>query len=484
MDPVGSQAAKRGLIKHAFWAILPSPDKINKSTGLNEIAAPHDFDIVWKWITSSDFLNMSLYDNLKETVDAGQQLGQEQYRTLIRLALYDVFEPIRNTHDPEEHEMVLLYYTGRGNEGKKKTSPRIFSKAQLPQNIIDEYCKIEKEVLDLKPDRKIKKGELSLHDVGFCDLQTLLIPWIAAVKVESQNAPEATKRNKHLVVIADSSYSGMLVEDWMELAFQDRRPWNQNGCTVTVQSAASSQENTLDGYFTPCFVHFNRRANRSFANLLIKDWNAKSEMEKDAYDYEELPSPQLASTMLFSKNEAALELNIQDSKLHLFHDARFFKFCFLSFSGILENKGRALTTKEATMFLSQHNFKILDYKLQTMSSSNTPMASVLVDDAEDGDGVVCVHIHFSSLDTDIKKVSGVNFIHHERPRQDEYLGLLFLEDSSDTKRIFPPHASEIQAFIKQCRGYVEERNPKRWADVSQWNMKQSYHLQSRPRKSV
>jgi hypothetical protein len=49
------------LIQHPRCAILPSPDKLNTATSPGEdalIKTRADFDKVWRWLTSSDFLKL------------------------------------------------------------------------------------------------------------------------------------------------------------------------------------------------------------------------------------------------------------------------------------------------------------------------------------------------------------------------------------------------------------------------------------------
>ena len=169
---------------------------------------------------------------------------------------FKAFDPIRNTYSPEAEEMVLLYYTGHGlppsSSGSSGSSSPLLEKVGYSDP--REYFAAAQPYIT--PNRKVKGGELCLHDVGYSDLQGLLKPWIAAVKGKSKNS-SGEKKNKHVVIIADSCYSGKLVEHLNELN-KKRGPWNENGCTVTVQSACNSREVTFGGYFTPCFVYYNQ----------------------------------------------------------------------------------------------------------------------------------------------------------------------------------------------------------------------------------
>ena len=479
------------FINHPRCAILPSPEKLDTgstSPGQDETNTRGDFDNVWQWLTSSRFLNTRFYVDVKETVDQGGQLNNTIYKSVIKLAFDNAFDAIRNTSQPEHEEMVLLYYVGHGlsEQGAKK-----LNKANLimsKRNLVSSSPRLDKVgFLDpqqyfaaaesfLTPHRTVKGGELCLHDVGFCDLQGLLEPWIAAVKQENDNAT-GVKKNKHLVIIADSCYSGVLVDDLHQLALMQDRPWNENGCTVTVQSASGSGEQTFGDYFTPCFVHFNKPENKKQLRELKKKWDEKSEIEKNAYRAVDLPSPEVVTTMPSEKlrsgeDDPILVLpRIQGARLTLFRDAGFFKFCFLSLSGIVGSKARALTPEAAREFLLHTNFNIRDYKLKKMAKNDTPMALVLVDDPKDNDHVVCVHIHFSNTDTSLDNVSGVNLIHHNKPKKASAYKLC-LQDTFDQKQPFT--LQETTRLVTQCRNYVELRNPGLWENSVDWKMKKSF----------
>ena len=474
------------VIKPPRCAILPSPEKLRTSftsPGQDETNTQGDFHKVWKWLTSSNLFNAQFYEHVQVPTDDDEHLGDAVYENLIKVAFGSVFE-IHDTVQPEDEvEMVLLYYAGHGLSEKG-------AKELNEANLIDEHLTSPFPRLDkvgianskqyfAAAHQTVKGGELCLHHFGFCDLQGLLTPWIADMKRTSVKAPDRVKKNKHLVVVVDSCYSGKLVEDLEELALKSG-PWNENGCTVTVQSASSSGEPTFGGYFTPCFVHFNKPGNQEKLKKLKRKWDEKSEIEKNAFRAVDLPSPQVATTMPSEKlssgeDDPTLELPvIQGVQLTLFHDAGFFKFCFLSFSGIVGFKARTLTLKAADTFLLQPNFNILDYKLKKMKKNGTPMALVLVDDdPKDQAHVVCVHIHFRNRNTsNLCNVSGVNLIHHNRPTNAGDVGHLFLEDTSDRKWKFRREdASRYRHLVEQCKNYVDGTEPGRWADPLLWNMK-------------
>ena len=475
-------------IERPRCAILPSPEKLKKgssSPGQDETNTRGDFDKVFQWLTSLNFLNIGFLVDVKTTVDQGGQLEDTIYRSVIRLA-FSAFDPIRNTFRPQHDEMVLLYYAGHGLSEQGAT---MLKEANLiKENLTSPFPRLDKVGYSdpeqyfkaaetfLKQNEKVKGGELCLHDVGFCGLQGLLKPWIAAVKEKSTNIPNGSvKMNKHLVVISDSCYSGKLVEDLEQLALTPG-PWNENGCTVTVQSSSGSGEPTFGGYFTPCFVHFNKPENQGKLQKLKQKWDEKSEIEKNAYRAVDLPSPQVATTMPSEKlssreDDPTLELpKIQGVQLTLFRDAGFFKFCFLSLSGIVGSKARALTPEAATPFLSQDNFVILDYKLKTMLNG-TPMALVLVDDPNDEVHVVCVHIHFrNSVTSNLKNVSGVNLIHHKRPTNVGDEDNLFLEATPYSKLSFKLEEPNIFRLVQRCKTYVNGEKRGRWNKSKRWKM--------------
>ena len=464
--------------------IIPSPEKLKrgkKSPGEDETNVRGDFNLVWKWLTSSEFLNTGVYDVIREAVDAGEQLDKPSFNSAIYFA-FKAFDPIRNTVSLEAEEMVLLYYTGHGigekearrvNRKKRpdgQSSSPLLKKVDIPE----EYFSAAQPYLTQK--RNVKGGELCLHEVGFCDLQGLLEPWIAAVKKKPTHNSSGEKKKKHVIVIADSCYSGKLVEDLAELN-QSAGPWNKKGCTVTVQSASSSDEETYGGYFTPCFVHYNKPENRDELEQLIQEWKRKIEIEKDAYRTTSDPSPQLATTKpekFGDENSPILECSFQGFKLCLFRDAGFFKFCYLKHSQALPTAKlpRELNDDTLQKLLEQNPLKINDYKL-TKTRNGVPKALFLVYDPDDDKPVICVHIHFkNSHTTELQSVSGVHLVEHERPT---YPSLLFLVvNDSNPRTILEPH----EKFVKKCKEYVETMEPGRWIDVNRWNMKNNqmgYH---------
>jgi hypothetical protein len=343
------------LIQHPRCAILPSPEKLDTSLtspGEDETNTRGDFDKVCKWLNSSKFLNIGFHADAQAAVDKGELLQMPVYKSLIKLA-FSAFDPIRHTHDAERDEMVLLYYAGHGlmlpnaaNFPNGCSSSPNLHLVGFGEDKLQEFADAESNYLT--QNRTVKGGELCLHDVGYCDLQGLLTPWIAAVTKESDKAP-GVKKNKHLVVIADSCYSGKLVEELRHLATIPNKPWNSNDCTVTVQSACSSNESTVGGYFTPLFIHLNK--NPQILQQLKDEWNGLSEQNKNSYRQDQLllASPQVASTMQELNLGTALTVDlpsIQGVQLTLFHDAGFFKFCSRQ-SRLNERSARRLANVQA-----------------------------------------------------------------------------------------------------------------------------------------
>ena len=244
---------QRRLVERPRCGIIPSPDKLNRnidSPGEDEIETRRDFNRVWKWL--SECLNIEFYTDVKTTIDRDEQLEPSVFKSAIRSA-FQAFDPIRNTRFPKAEEMVLLYYTGHGLTPSSSGSSSPLLEEVGYANPREYFAAAQPYIT---PNRQVKGGELYLHDVGYCDLQGLLKPWIAAVKEKSTNS-SGDKKLKHVVIIADSCYSGKLVEDLAGLN-QWPGPWNENDCTVTVQSACNSHEVTFGGYFTPCFVYYNQ----------------------------------------------------------------------------------------------------------------------------------------------------------------------------------------------------------------------------------
>ena len=123
---------------------------------------------------------------------------------------------MRNPASPELEELVFWYYAGHGL-GKEAAQKLSYSSTPNLTGLVDsDYHAVANEFVT--ESRKVKGGELCLHKVGFCDLYGLLKPWIAAVKAPSSNPngskkEKKDKKNKHLIIILDSCYSGIIAEE-------------------------------------------------------------------------------------------------------------------------------------------------------------------------------------------------------------------------------------------------------------------------------
>ena len=306
--------------------ILYSPERL--VLPVCQSLSPLDFEPIYDWLKHSKCFN------LKKVIDsADERITPEKFETIVDIAFNTLFDPFRSQSDSDP-ETVLFYYTGHGLTVKEASVMREKSDCMASPDL--NGVEITKEMLEratkyIKRERPLKGGEFCLHQFGFCDLAGLLEPWTTALTRSS------TKKNKHLVVIADSCYSGMLVKDLQKLA-RASTPWNQNGCTVTVQSACSHDEPGKETSFSPCFAHFNKPENHKNLESLKEKWNELNEMEKDQYRQSALPSPQLATTIpqeMLNSDKDSLTMDFrqfpgQGFPLTLFCDAGFYKFCYLS----------------------------------------------------------------------------------------------------------------------------------------------------------
>ena len=318
-------------------AIIPSPEKLDKSRyfpGQDVTKTLKDFKTVWSWLTSRQFSNPLLYAPIIRywNLTGNMQLEPVQYNSLVHMAFGFAFDKIRYTFDREQHEIVLLYYTGHGcapplpwqtEQGTLPSSRPEFERMFGRNNAVYNYRQIERR-FNWSRHRRVRGGELCLHGFGYCDLKGLLTPWIAALQTDY------IRSNKHLVIILDSCYSGKFVDDLEQLKHTPG-PWNENGCSVTVQSGCGSRETIRGGIFTPCFIKLMERP--GYINHLEYQWSRLSPWEKDCYRRLNLPSPRVSTTMQInpplSQHTPTITLpTIQNLTLTLFQDAAFFKFCF------------------------------------------------------------------------------------------------------------------------------------------------------------
>lgn len=418
------------MVKYARCSILPSPEVLTTclSKGLDETKTIEDFKDMVKWFHEAKVLNTDFYKYFQ-----GSELDDANYTRLIQLAFSNAYAAMRHTGHPEQHELVIWYYTGHGLPNDKlpdALSLPVFSKDEFNE----EYNEIAKKYIDEKP--KVKGGELCLHHVGFCGLQGLLKPWIAGVKDKSQNAEGEVKKNKHLLIILDSCYSGILAEELEELN-KKSGPWNENGCTVTVQAACGCDEVTYGGYFTPCFKFFSE--NQDKLKELWKVWDGMTDKDREYFMGIQLPSPKLVTTRSLNEEEKGMPVlhwEIQNFKFILFQDPGFFKFCFIQQFQIAEDallSKRVLKSVTADDFMKSATFNVIDYKLMTLAQGpykGAPMGLFLLEDLSDpAKYAVCAHVHFKKNDT--SKVGRINLVHHVRPITG---GVAFVEDDHDLSK--------------------------------------------------
>lgn len=448
------------MVKHARCAIVPSPEVLRTclSKGLDETKTIEDFREMVKWFDEARVLNTDFYNYFQ-----GSELDKANYNGLIQLAFSNAYAAMRNTGHPEHHELVIWYYTGHGLPNDKLSDAR--SMPELSKvNFNEEYNEIAKQYIN--EDQKVKGGELCLHHVGFCGLQGLLKPWIAGVKDKSQNAEGEVKKNKHLLIILDSCYSGILAEELEELN-KKSGPWNENGCTVTVQAACGCDEVTYGGYFTPCFKFFSE--NQDKLKELWKVWDGMTVKGREYFMGIQLPSPKLVTTRSLNEEEKrmpVLHWEIQNFKFILFQDPGFFKFCFIQQFQIAEDallSKRVLKSVTADDFMKSATFNVIDYKLMTLAQGpyeGAPMGLFLLKDLSDpAKYAVCAHVHFKKKN-DTSKVGRINLVHHLVPLMGE---IVFREDFDglSKNKIRKSRHKIPYAMVPNCVN-AEKNNPAHW----------------------
>ena len=501
------------MVKHARCGILPSPDLLRTCLweGLDQTKTIEDFKEMVKWFKEAKVLNTDFCKYFK-----GSGLDEANYNGLIHLAFSNAFAAMRHTGHPEHHELVIWYYTGHGLPNDKLSDAR--SMPELSEvNFNEEYNEIAKQYIN--EDQKVKGGELVLHHVGYCGLQGLLKPWIACVKDESRNAKGNGKKNKHLLIILDSCHSGILAEELEELN-KKNGPWNEEGCTVTLQAACGPDEGTFGGYFTPVFKFFSE--NQKHLKDRLEEWEGMDEEKKEHFRRIKLPSPKLVTTRSLTEGEKrmpVLHREIQNFKFVLFQDPGFFKFCAIQQFQITEDHDALLSKRvlnSANDFMNSPTFNVIDYKLMKMTQGHyvdAPMGLFLLKDPSNPTKyAVCAHIHFENNDT--SKVGRINLVHHKVPPVGS---ILYIEDHDglsntqikksrhkipyamvpacvNANKKDPSHWScwdwktgnpvnslflskEIEAeinnakrLLKACHDFVEAKERNRWADVGRWNM--------------
>ena len=462
--------------KHPRCAILPSPEKLDESIGSpgsDKTDTLRDFDLIKDWVTNSELLNTGFYD--WDGID-GENLEEGVYYSFIRLAFSVAFDAMRNTKSPELEELVFWYYAGHGL-GKESAQKLSYSSTPyLNGRVNPDYHKAANDFV--KEGRKVKGGELCLHRVGFCDLYGLLKPWIAAVKTPSINAEGCSKKNKHLVIILDSCYSGKIAQELKDFEehMNKQCPNFLQENSVTIQAACCPDQRALGGYFTPCFICLNDPKNAELLNKLKTDWMDMTPEEKHEYRSIQLPSPMVVTTRTQSQ-DFSMELTIQDFKLTLFPDSGFFKFCSMKVyqhddERMLDGKDRVLNSTSAQKFMTSQPFTVLDYKLKRLATgthAGTPMGLFLLQDHNSPGYTVCAHIHFAMGNTN--NPQRINLVHHKKAPMvimSHLVPYMYIVDGKKFQVLLGVNA---QNLVQACRVYVESKEPGRWNDVSRWNMK-------------
>ena len=452
------------MVKHPRCCILPSPEllKTCSSKGLDETKTIEDFKEMVKWFVEAKVLNTEFYNHLQ-----GSELKEASFKTLMQLAFNNAFAPMRHTGHPEDHELIIWYYTGHGLS-KDKLPDALSLPDLIKVKFNEKLNEIAKKYIDEKP--KVKGGELCLHHVGFCGLQGLLKPWIACVKSESQNAKGNGKKNKHLVIILDSCHSGILAEELEELNKKKNGPWNEEGCTVTVQAACGPDEVTYGGYFTPCFKFFSE--NQEKLKEAKEEWDGMTDKDREYFKGIQLPSPKLVTTGNLNEKEIDAPVifrETQNFKFTLFKDPGFFKFCYIRQFQLEEAEVsvRVLNPITTVNFMKSATFTVIDYKLMKMTRgpyAGAPMGLFLLKDpSKPTEYAVCAHIHFKKDDT--SKVGRINLVHHKVP---SFGSFLYIEDHDglSNSQIKRSRHKIPYAEVPNCAN-PDPKNPAHW-DYWDW----------------
>lgn len=450
----------RLAVKNVRCGILPSPEalKTDSSRGSDETNTIEDFKDMVNWL--SKVFNTECYNFFREDSD----LDEDNYIKFIQLAYGNPYGSLRQWGHPELEDLVIWYYTGHGVPNDKL--PNALSMPELNKvGFTKGYIKSDKNYIDVEKE-KVKGGELCLHDVGFCGLEGLLQPWIASVRPELQYAECKERKNKHLLIILDSCHSGNLAKKLEELN-KKPGPWNQGGCTVTVQAACGPDEVTYGGYFTPCFKFFSE--NQQQLKERSEEWLGMDEEKREHFRRIKLPSPKLVTTRSLNEREKRMPVflwEIGNFKLSLFQDPGFFKFCAIQQFQLEEEEKlhskRALNSDKAAAFMKSATFNVIDYKLKKLKQGpyeGAPMGLFLLEDPSDRTKyAVCAHIHFNKNDT--SKVGSINLVHHSFPPMGE---ILFTEDHAglSNNHIRKSRHKIPYAMVPNCVN-AKKSNPAHW----------------------
>ena len=527
LDREGSESME----KHPRVGLLPSPELLTKGSTLGEdgIDTVKDFNLVFDLMNEIEALNREFYSSYRK-----ERLEKVEFGALINLAFENSFAATRHTANPTLDEYVIWYYTGHGRN--KEKNAEMLSMPKLEEvEINTAYNDSAKNFAKHLQDKPVEGGELCLHHVGYCGLYGLIAPWIASVKEKSQNSARE-KENKHLIIILDSCYAGMIARDLEELN-KEEGPWNQNGCSITIQTACGPDEPTYGGYFTPRFVTLNKE--QGLLDDLKERWAQMKDEEKNIFCSLPQPSPKVVTTRDDpGQNNPTMEFSFNNGhKLTLFSDPGFFKFCDLSIFEELEvkeeNNLKVLSANAAKDFMGNtSNFNILDYKLKTLQTgqfAGSPMGLFLIEEPRESKFAVCAHVHFAEGDT--SKVGRINLVHHLKPHGNNILyvedhggltnsqgnngkhkikyavvskvkkpsnpgdcvywkwkendplsSISFYSQTYDQQRTLKEEVNKGAKLVKACHDFVECHEQGRWNDPSRWNMTTSYRGQLRQRE--
>ena len=445
-----------------------------------------DFNLIRNWLKQSRLRNIEWYDQgIGQNAANSENLEKTEYYPFVQIAFNTAFAPIRNTFSPDLEELVFWYYAGHGLSKRAAHQLTYSSTPCLDRAKINpEYHRAADQFVKEFEGRKVKGGELCLQKVGFCDLYGLLKPWIAAVKEESMNAKGFSKRNKHLAIILDSCYSGIVAQELRGFEYQmsTKDPYFLQNNSVTIQAACGPSEGALGGYFTPCFVFLNDEKNTKLLRYLKVVWMAMNVEERYQYEALQLPSPMVVSTLSWCKQsqDVTLELPVRNFPFTLFRDPGFFKFCSIMVNRHQDyqwfaRKERVLDHTSANVFMTSSTFTVLDYELTTLVTgpyAGSPKGLFLLEDPTNPNYAVCAHIHFQRGNT--SNPERVNLVHHKKPPMGSVI-YLYVKDYgclSRHKILLNWQKDPVVALnlVRACRDYVETKEPGRWNNVSQWNM--------------
>ena len=394
----------------------------------------------------------------------------------VKIAFHPLFEISHPT---------FLYYVGHGLD-KEKASELHYSASPRLDELMARFVRYRDRpdydplfhVLDTLKEkcdgRKVKGGELFLHQFGFCDLYGLLKFWCAGVCdyvnvhddcYPSLNfgktwIPEYEKAwfledeepwfledeepwfledeepwvpnlfNSQLVVILDSCYSGEVAQQLHDFVsdIREKVPSPPDGINITIQAACGTDERTFGGYFTPVFTYLNDPENEEVLEKWKDEWKKMTEEARSNYKSLDLPSPMVVTT-LPAPEDTTMKFTFQGNfgwktSVTLFPDAGFFKFCFVKVhrhqdKTLFEGQDRVLDGTEAKILMDNGEFKVFDYKLKTFSGSSgqaarfrgNPVGLFLLE-VPSGELklIICAHIHFAHNNTGYH--TRINLVQH------------------------------------------------------------------------